>query len=77
MVFFGELHDNPIAHWLELEVTKSIFDSAGKNLVIAAEMFEADNQLLLDEYFAGIIKVSLLKVKFACGRTMVLTTSHF
>ena len=58
VVFFGELHDNPIAHWLELEVTKSIFDSAGKNLVLAAEMFEADNQLLLDEYFAGIIKES-------------------
>jgi uncharacterized iron-regulated protein len=57
-VFFGELHDNPIAHWLELEVTKSLFDIKTKNLVLAAEMFETDNQILIDEYFAGIIKES-------------------
>jgi uncharacterized iron-regulated protein len=55
-VFFGELHDNPIAHWLELEITKSLFDAKAKNLVLAAEMFETDNQILIDEYFAGIIK---------------------
>jgi uncharacterized iron-regulated protein len=58
VVFFGELHDNPIAHWLELEITKSLFETKGKNLVLAAEMFETDNQLLIDEYFAGIIKES-------------------
>jgi uncharacterized iron-regulated protein len=57
-VFFGELHDNPIAHWLELEVTKSLFDIKAKNLVLAAEMFETDNQILIDEYFADIIKES-------------------
>jgi len=57
-VFFGELHDNPIAHWLELEVTRSLFASKDKNLVLAAEMFEADNQILIDEYFAGLIKES-------------------
>jgi uncharacterized iron-regulated protein len=55
-VFFGELHDNPIAHWLELEITKSLFSSKAKNLILAAEMFETDNQILIDEYFSGIIK---------------------
>ena len=25
ITFFGEFHDNPIAHWLELEVTKDLF----------------------------------------------------
>jgi len=58
VVFFGELHDNPIAHWLELEITKSLFAAKGKNLVLASEMFETDNQLLIDEYFAGIINES-------------------
>jgi uncharacterized iron-regulated protein len=53
IVFFGELHDDPIAHWLELEVTKSIYSEKGNNLVLGAEMFERDNQLLLDEYLAG------------------------
>lgn len=58
IIFFGELHDNPIAHWLELEVTKSVFDAKGKDLILAAEMFETDNQILIDEYFSGIIKES-------------------
>jgi uncharacterized iron-regulated protein len=58
VVFFGELHDNPIAHWLELEITKSLFAEKGKNLILAAEMFEADNQLIIDEYFTGLIKES-------------------
>ena len=53
IVFFGELHDDPIAHWLELEVTKSLFAEKGNNLVLGAEMFEADNQLLIDEYLNG------------------------
>lgn len=56
VIFFGELHDNPIAHWLELELTKSIFNEKGKNLILAAEMFEADNQLIIDEYLSGLIK---------------------
>jgi len=58
VVFFGELHDNPIAHWLELEITKDLWSSKGKNLMLAAEMFETDNQLLIDEFFAGTIKES-------------------
>ena len=58
VIFFGELHDNPIAHWLELELTKSLFATKGKDLSLSAEMFETDNQILIDEYFAGIIKES-------------------
>ena len=56
VVFFGELHDNPVAHWLELEITKDLFAEKGKDLILAAEMFETDNQLLIDEYFSDIIK---------------------
>lgn len=58
VVFFGELHDNPIAHWLELEITKSLFSTKSKDLILSAEMFETDNQILIDEYFKGIIKES-------------------
>ena len=58
VVFFGELHDNPIAHWLELEVTKDLYSEKGKDLILAAEMFERDNQLLIDEYFGDLIKES-------------------
>lgn len=54
-IFFGELHNNPISHWLQLELTQALFDDHGERLVIGTEMFEADNQLLIDEYFADQI----------------------
>ena len=50
VVFFGELHDNPVAHWLEYEISADLYKIAGDRLIMGAEMFEADNQLLLDEY---------------------------
>ncbi len=56
IVFFGELHDNPICHWLEYEITADLFAERGKNLVLGAEMFEADNQLMINEYLGGLIK---------------------
>ena len=63
VIFFGELHDNPISHWLELEITKSLFAEKAKNLILAAEMFETDNQILIDEYFAGTIKESSFEIE--------------
>lgn len=54
-VFFGELHNNPISHWLELNVTKSLFDAKKEDLVLGAEMFESDGQVIFDEYQNGII----------------------
>ena len=56
IIFFGELHNNPISHWLELQVAKGLFAQKGKKLIMGAEMFEADNQLMLDEYQNGIIR---------------------
>jgi uncharacterized iron-regulated protein len=58
VLFFGELHDNPIAHWLEYEITSDLHSEKGKDLLLAAEMFETDNQMIIDEYFAGTIKES-------------------
>ncbi len=53
VVFFGELHDNPIAHWLEYEVTADLHKTAGERLVLGAEMFETDDQLVLNEYLSN------------------------
>ncbi len=55
LIFFGELHNNPISHWLQLELGKALAADSITNLVIGAEMFETDQQILLDEYFAGHI----------------------
>lgn len=56
IVFFGEMHDNPICHWLEYEVTSGLYAERGRNLVLGAEMFETDNQLIVNEYLGGLIK---------------------
>lgn len=56
VVLFGELHNNPICHWLQLEVSKELFQEKGKGLSLAAEMFEADAQLVLDEYLGNQIQ---------------------
>ena len=55
IVYFGEIHNDPIAHWLQLELVMAL--SKKRPLVIGAEMFEADNQAALDEYLSGQIDV--------------------
>ena len=55
IVLFGEYHTNPISHWLQLELSRDLHELKGKGLILGAEMFEADNQLILDEYLAGHI----------------------
>ncbi len=54
-VFYGELHNNAIAHWLELEITRDLFEEKRQELVLGAEMFETDNQILIDELFNGFL----------------------
>ncbi len=55
IVLFGELHNNPIAHWLQYELGRDLYALKGDQLVLGAEMFEADDQIILDEYFSGQI----------------------
>ncbi len=55
IVLFGELHNNPIAHWLQYDLTEDLYAFKGEQLVLGAEMFEADDQIILDEYFSGQI----------------------
>jgi uncharacterized iron-regulated protein len=56
IIFFGELHKNPIAHWLEIELTKDLYAEKGSKLVLGAEMFEVDNQLIINEYISKMIR---------------------
>lgn len=56
LVLFGEFHDNPIAHWLQLELTQRMFAIHGNNLQLSFEMFEQDQQTLLSQYVSGAMK---------------------
>lgn len=53
LVLFGELHDNSVVHWLQLELTKDLAEK--RALVLGAEMIEADNQKQLNQYVKGEI----------------------
>lgn len=55
VVFIGEIHNCPIAHWLEYEIVKDLHQKHGDKLTIGAEMLEADNQMILNEYLEGLI----------------------
>jgi len=52
IVLFGESHNNSIIHWLELQVTKAMYEQS-PNLVVSLEMLEADDQGIVNEYLAG------------------------
>jgi uncharacterized iron-regulated protein len=52
VVLFGESHNNPIAHWLELQVAQDLLKAKGSRLVLGAEMFERDVQPTLAGYVA-------------------------
>ncbi len=54
LIFFGELHNNSIAHWIQLQLLKSLHQD-DSNLVLSGEFFERDDQLNIDEWFAGKI----------------------
>ena len=55
VLLFGELHNDPISHWLELSLSEDLYRLKGDRLVIGAEMWESDNQQVLDELQDGLI----------------------
>lgn len=57
IVLFGELHNNTLNHWLQLQTAKALYNQ-NNQLSLGAEMFETDDQLLINEYFSGVIKES-------------------
>lgn len=56
VVLFGEQHNDPLAHWLELQVAKDLQRLKGPGkLVLGLEMFERDVQPLVAQYAAGTL----------------------
>ena len=54
LVLFGELHNNPVDHWLQYELSKYLLQLEGE-LVFGAEMLEADNAEAYRKYLLGEI----------------------
>jgi len=54
IILFGEIHNNTLCHWLQLEILEDL--SSKGDLILGMEMFETDNQIVINEYFLGLIK---------------------
>ncbi len=61
VIFFGELHNNPIDHWLQLEITQDLFALTEGDIILGAEMFERDNAEGLSRYLKGEINEDVFK----------------
>ena len=61
VVFIGEHHNNSINHWLQLRITKALFEQKNGQLTLGAEMFERDNQTQLNDYLSGKLNEKILK----------------
>lgn len=55
IVCFGEQHNCPVAHWLELRIAKDLFTYKKGSVQLGFEMFESDRQIVLDEYMGDLI----------------------
>lgn len=54
VVLFGEFHDNPISHWLELNVLLELNKKyTGKELAVGFEMLELHQVKVLNDYIAN------------------------
>jgi len=53
IILFGELHNDPIAHWLQFELTSDLHTT--RKLILGAEMLEADNQVYVSDYIQNKI----------------------
>ncbi len=56
VIFFGELHNNAISHWMEIEVAMDLWKKDSSAFIMGAEMFETDQQLILNELLSGQIR---------------------
>ncbi len=68
-VLVGEIHTDPVGHWIEAELLRRALDDfhvgqpsgALRPVALSLEMFERDVQEVLDEYLAGLISEKQFK----------------
>lgn len=58
IILFGEFHNNPISHWMQLKLIQ--FMGSEEKIALGAEMFEADDQDYLNSYLKGEIDADAL-----------------
>ena len=61
VIFFGEEHNDSVAHYLEWLLLEKLFNTYGESLALSLEMFDRDVRVVLDEYLRDKIKEQYLK----------------
>lgn len=61
LVLFGEHHTNPICHWLQLEIVKNLHTKKNGNIILGSEIFENDDQVIIDEYMDSLFSYKRFK----------------
>jgi uncharacterized iron-regulated protein len=56
VILFGEKHNNPVVHWLQKDLAQTLGSNIGDSLILGAEMFQRDDQMVINEYINGLIK---------------------
>ena len=56
VLFFGEEHDDSVAHYLENKFLESMYQVYGNKTALSMEMFERDVQPIMDEYLTSDIR---------------------
>lgn len=60
VTFFGEMHNQSMVHWLQLQLAKQLFAQKKTDLKLGYEMIEADQQSALDSVNNGLLKAANL-----------------
>lgn len=62
VLFFGEEHNDSVAHFLQIKLLESLYQKFGNNLALSMEMFDRDVQLVMNEYLKqGIREKNFIK----------------
>jgi uncharacterized iron-regulated protein len=55
VVLFGETHNSVLDHELQMQLAAGFLRKGKDRLILGAEMFETDDQLVVDEFLSGLI----------------------
>ena len=56
VLFFGEEHNDSVAHYLENKIFEMLYQKFTNNITLSMEMFDRDVQTVMDEYLKGGIR---------------------
>jgi uncharacterized iron-regulated protein len=56
VIFFGEEHNDSVAHYLQHSLLSTLHKKFASNLTLSLEMFDRDVQTIMNEYLLGLIR---------------------